>query len=476
MIRFPGGTIVNDIFAVGATPSSDFGEALSADLVTAGWARTQISATSVLTFAGQPANNDTVTLGSVTYTFKTSINNSNANEVLIGALTADSIANLAAAITHGAGSGTNYSTPTVANPDATVSTSDATTLTAASLTPGITGNTGIAVSESGSNTSWSVASLRGGYDQLISAKTPAGLQLLLRLSLTGGTSIFDGGVALSVVIGDPTGTRLSNSINNTNQPIGNGSSPTYHIVAHRYGFVSFAEGLQSGQTAGAFMVAGVPYIEDFMKPLVITSATAAAPIVCVLATALSATTGDSVLVTGAAGMTGLNGLHVVTVVDSTHISLDGSTGVGTYTASSAVIANITTQGQIAEAIFGAGTATGGGANWRDSIQNAANGWASLNASVNVAAGSNDSNVTFDLPEVPASDELKWYNNQYVMSEPMLWWGKVQSASPYLIGQLYNGVIARKSISLDQAATFDSHNWITVGVSSTTGYSFLFATN
>jgi len=59
---------------------------------------------------------DTVTIGAVTYTFKTTINNSLANQVLIAGTADLSLGNLILAITAGSGSGTNYSTPTVAHP------------------------------------------------------------------------------------------------------------------------------------------------------------------------------------------------------------------------------------------------------------------------------------------------------------------------------------------------------------------------
>lgn len=69
-----------------------------------------------LTVSGQPSNDDTITLNSSTYTFKVAINNANANEVLIGATAADSVANLSAAIVGGPGSGIKYSSATTVNP------------------------------------------------------------------------------------------------------------------------------------------------------------------------------------------------------------------------------------------------------------------------------------------------------------------------------------------------------------------------
>jgi hypothetical protein len=66
-------------------------------------------------FDGKPAfNNETVTLGSVTYTWKTVLTGA-ANEVAIGHGNINSLKNLVAAVNHDAGEGTTYGTGTVAN-------------------------------------------------------------------------------------------------------------------------------------------------------------------------------------------------------------------------------------------------------------------------------------------------------------------------------------------------------------------------
>ena len=60
---------------------------------------------------GAAANNDTVTVGTQTYTFTTTAisGSSAANSVLVGTTEAQSLANLAAAINDTSGAGTNYS-------------------------------------------------------------------------------------------------------------------------------------------------------------------------------------------------------------------------------------------------------------------------------------------------------------------------------------------------------------------------------
>lgn len=68
-----------------------------------------------LTFASNPANATTVTVGGKTYTFQTTLTNSDGH-VLIGANLAASISNLAAAINLASGSGSTYAAATTAGP------------------------------------------------------------------------------------------------------------------------------------------------------------------------------------------------------------------------------------------------------------------------------------------------------------------------------------------------------------------------
>jgi flagellar hook protein FlgE len=87
------------------------------------------AATGTLTVSANAAANDTVTVGSTTYTFVASLTGvTAADEVLIDPSTAaNTLANLAAAINGGTGSGTTYSTGTTANTSVTA-TAGTTTL------------------------------------------------------------------------------------------------------------------------------------------------------------------------------------------------------------------------------------------------------------------------------------------------------------------------------------------------------------
>jgi hypothetical protein len=123
--------------------------------------------TSDLTFTAAAANNDTVTIAGVVYTFKTTINDATPREVFNGASATASATNLRAAINKDAGGGTLYSSATVAHKDmvakidaVTASNPSGPVVRATAYSYGIYAN--IAVTETSANASWSVNPLSGG--------------------------------------------------------------------------------------------------------------------------------------------------------------------------------------------------------------------------------------------------------------------------------------------------------------------------
>jgi hypothetical protein len=117
-------------------------------------------ATGTLTSDGTaPADNDTVTIGSTTYTFRTTLTGA-ANEVLIGASAAAALTDLKAAINATAGAGTTYGTGTTANADATAGTLTSTTLALTAKVAGTAGNS-VATTETSSHLSFGAATLTG---------------------------------------------------------------------------------------------------------------------------------------------------------------------------------------------------------------------------------------------------------------------------------------------------------------------------
>ena len=168
------------------------------------------TATGTLALTGSVAENETVVVGSTTYTFKTVV--SGANDVLLGATAADSLANLKAAINFEAGEGTTYGTGTVANTDATATAATDTTLTIEALTAGASGNS-LATTVTLANGSFGAATLEDGQDDLgitASVITDAGGA---RLAMVSDDSGAPGDLTIS---GNTTGLLFTKGATGTN--------------------------------------------------------------------------------------------------------------------------------------------------------------------------------------------------------------------------------------------------------------------
>jgi hypothetical protein len=121
-------------------------------------------ASSVLTITGAISNNETVTVGGKTYTFKTTLSSpAVAYEVLLGVSDATALDNLKSAINGTAGEGTTYGTGTLANPKVTATTNTDTQQTVEAIYVGTYANT-YATSETMANGSWTGATLSGGVE------------------------------------------------------------------------------------------------------------------------------------------------------------------------------------------------------------------------------------------------------------------------------------------------------------------------
>jgi len=121
------------------------------------------AATGNLTLTANVTDSDQVLIDAKTYTFETVLTNVDGN-VLIGATASDSIDNLIAAITLGAGSGTLYAAATTLHPTVTAAAGVGDTMDATAKTAGTAGNT-IATTDptdSGGVMSWGAATLTGG--------------------------------------------------------------------------------------------------------------------------------------------------------------------------------------------------------------------------------------------------------------------------------------------------------------------------
>lgn len=126
-----------------------------------------VGAVGTLTLTANAANNETVfidgSLDSRTYTFKTTLSEGPqiADEVLIGTDKDDSLANLIAAITLGAGSGTKYGSPTTVNAEVTAVAGATGEMVVTAKLRGTYGNT-VNTTETMGFGSWGAATLENG--------------------------------------------------------------------------------------------------------------------------------------------------------------------------------------------------------------------------------------------------------------------------------------------------------------------------
>lgn len=132
--------------------------------ITSGGAVTTATAVGTLTFTGNAADTETITIGPLgnqrTYTFQTTLTNVDGN-VHIGATSADTITNLIEAMTLGSGSGTDYAAAMTANYWVTASAGAGTSVTLTANSGGQFGNA-VATVSGIANATFGAATLTGG--------------------------------------------------------------------------------------------------------------------------------------------------------------------------------------------------------------------------------------------------------------------------------------------------------------------------
>jgi hypothetical protein len=145
-----------------------FNTIFAAALFSAGSTLHGTPASGVLTSTANYANNETVAIGGVVYTFKTVLTGGAgvANEVFIGATEAASIVNLAAAINGNGVAGTQYGLPTTAHPNVTAAAA-AHALTVTAIVPGTAANALLTL-DTAANATWGAGTLTGGANLALS--------------------------------------------------------------------------------------------------------------------------------------------------------------------------------------------------------------------------------------------------------------------------------------------------------------------
>lgn len=121
-----------------------------------------VAAAGVLTLTENAAEDNTVTIGNRTYRFKATP--AQIDDVDIGGTASDSIDNLIAAITNGAGEGTAYYTGTTAHTQVTAAAGTGDTMDVTALTAGAAGNSIATTDTLAGSSAFGAATLENGSD------------------------------------------------------------------------------------------------------------------------------------------------------------------------------------------------------------------------------------------------------------------------------------------------------------------------
>ncbi len=137
--------------------------AATGTLTLTGNANPLTKATGTLTLVSLPLEAETVTIGTTVYKFTATV--TDPGDVLIGATASDTIDNLIAAITAGAGEGTAYGTGTVAHTSVTAAVGAGDTMVVTALVAGVAANViALADGMTDAGNIWGAANLAGGLD------------------------------------------------------------------------------------------------------------------------------------------------------------------------------------------------------------------------------------------------------------------------------------------------------------------------
>ncbi len=167
-------------------PRTPVGPDVNGDLVPATYGHVAASAASgILTLSGNAVAGETVTIGSVTYTFRASVSTT-ANEVLVGATAADSANNLIAAINGGSGAGTLYGSATVPHPTVQARSNGSGIVGISARVAGLAGNS-LASTETMTNGAFGASTLTGGLDQV--GVRPIGITFYAVSTPTSGNKV-----------------------------------------------------------------------------------------------------------------------------------------------------------------------------------------------------------------------------------------------------------------------------------------------
>jgi hypothetical protein len=473
-IIYAGGTLVNQLHT-SITTQQGLLDAINTSLVAAGWTSTPAKPYTTAVFTGQPNNGDTITVDAQVYTFNTVLGG--ANSILIDATAYETYENLKNALNGGPGSGTKYGTGTSVNA----------TMEGGRLSGGGASGyliiqrkvggyfTSPGVLESVTNMSLTIAgSILGGGYVWTSATTPQGL----RVAVYGADYNENANPPYNLVVRmigmNAEQSIVSNDYYNgaPNNPFAGGRlalgiSSSWRVIANRYMFIVKGEGVPPS-TELAWFHAGAVSIYPPTAPTVIQAVANSTPIAITTATAHGLTSGDNVCVRGT-GLPGADINGVATVTGATTFTLNGTTQAGT--SATGVVGKIGSQ--VAEFCF---CTMGDGSVKFAASQLTADStyyWTLLNGSTGGGGGSSSGGtgvlacvVGINAATDRGANPTLFYSGQALTSEPLVGSGNTAGGNFYIIGQMFSAIVVMQSLPMDQAGSFDGHNWFNLTDSNT----------
>lgn len=457
-LQYAGGTLDVRTVVVGAVCVSDLVTTMAASCAAAGWSVTDLSQYAVLS-GPQPTNTQTVTIDGHVYTFNTVLGG--ANSVLIGANTLATLQNLKAAINGAAGAGTIYGIGTAANTSVTCVFADSTTtgfgLSGSSLVVHTLSSLGLAVS-SASNYSWSASNLTSKLRRFVSIETPQFQQVYAYI----GAAPQDQTTVLQMFIMNRDQSTGVGQL--AARAISNGQ--TYRFITHRYGFHCHLVGTYNTRATGIYLQS--TYLPGNIAPCKIIGATNTSPIVVETSAAHGYVTGDTVLQKYVEGNTAANSSFTVTVTDTTHYSLDGSVGNGSFTGTKGLAKNLTPPRiEMMEFIIG-NFSDAGGDEWNTGSLFYFGSASGTGSYFGISDGAPFINVVTFEGAFPAAayrntggtiiPSNNWVSGALISLEPTLIFTAAYGGSARG-PQIFNAALAQSaSVPGGATTTFDGHTW------------------
>jgi hypothetical protein len=298
------------------------------------------------------------------------------------------------------------------------------------------------------NAGWTLTNSVGGYT-LVSGRTPQYLQCQVRLTSSGSL------VTVQLNNIDATLTLLPMALKIS-------SGRRLKVIANRYQFFTFL--YQSYNTPGTSVMGGVPYIFPHLTALPIANVIPGTPTVVETVSNHNILEGSSIFIDQVQGTSlgGINSSWSVQVVSSKQLRLVGSafSPSAVYTNGTGILAGA---GKIARMIWSLADADSNGNTLKASLRQSVY---ANNASTRQSLALNQFSWVLDdlnrpgrLGIITPPYGYRWYNNQFINSEPYIVGGAANiDVTADILAQLWDAAAVNYGFQGDLTTSFDGHGW------------------